>query len=284
MSTYSRSCIIRTAVLFGSFEVALASTSFDTQLMAQAPVGRDRVDQRAVRPVRMDLIDDLAKRPKVLNEETLKGRLSSTIQDINRVCQLTDQQMQKLEMVGERDQAEWMKHKSAPDQVNGIRVLRVVRYDEEQINASNKMRLAGLTADSFFVKSIPSILTDPQIVRLKEFRRTQLSKCTAAAIKDLRKFGSISDEQAEQLEQILIDSNLNTFPFGKDVIEPSLAERNLMLYQLSLVAEEKVKPILTAEQWIHLEPRLVKFRSFEKPLKDRNLIPSDAETPESANE
>ena len=208
--------------------------------------------------------------------EKLNSQLKSTIADIDRICQLTGPQKQKLEMIGERDQANLVNR--IIDARRGQIVHLEIGFDQKPLPDR-----AGLCSNSFFTKSLPSTLSENQIRKLREFRRVQLSDCTAATIKDLRKFVVvlISDEQAVRLIDLLIEFNLYTFPFDAEEIPPSLTERYLILYQLSAQADEKVKPLFAAEQWQKLEPRLHKFRSFESQLKQRGLITANDDHSES---
>ena len=50
----------------------------------------------------------------------------------------------------------------------------------------------------------------------------------------------------------------------------------MAMYQFSLIAEDKVKPLLDPDQWAKLQPKLEEFESFRADLVNRGLLEPEA--------
>lgn len=276
----------------GIFIAATMIGEFGAEILkADDDVVRDNAPQQVVRPVRGFRVNQrnadlpplgggaiVIGRPGQDLAELLQGQLQSAIDDIDRVCHLTERQKHKLELIGKRDHARILKQ-SEPNPDN-VQVQQVVNQD--QLNQLLRLRQPEngrvkprLSPDSFFVKSLPQVLTEDQIGRLKEYRRTQLGKSAAAVVSDIDGMVTLTEEQRASIEDKLIEYNLYNLPIGEQKLLASHPVKLLMLYQLSQHVDDDIKTLLTDDQWRKIVVKLKKFASFEAELKARGLIASN---------
>lgn len=216
--------------------------------------------------------------PKETNSKlirsTFKLELIDVIERLDRLCQLSEQQKQDLRRAGRVDQRRFF------DRVQVIRAAYRAGTDikekyRDEIGTLQLKTTTGLHgSDSFFAKYARRVLDVEQLDILDEFRRADHANWIERTLEDVERIVELESAQREAFAKLLLEET--PYPAEFENFGPLCghSERIAMKYQLSLLADEKVKPLLNAGQWQELEPELREFRRYEPYLMKRGLVVS----------
>ena len=214
--------------------------------------------------------------PQDGNAERAKWRINAEIKNaiehIDSVCQLNLPQLRKLELIAGAERNQLF------EQVDLLRrENRDARNPAADISAKIELlreRASGrmLDSDSFFAKSLRLILSESQFTKLAEAARAQTQKTIDLVISDIENQIELTQLQREALTRLLSEYDPTNTNFGGNDLLRSNSDRLVMLYTLSLISEERVKPLLAPEQWKLLQPKLQPYRSFEQHLRRRGQL------------
>jgi Na+-transporting methylmalonyl-CoA/oxaloacetate decarboxylase gamma subunit len=205
----------------------------------------------------------------------LEGLLTLHIESIDRECKLTEAQKRKLQLAGRGDLKRFF------DEYEAVkRLFQSIRDDENQVNqiwqAINPLQMAKMAGlfheDSLFYKSLQNTLTSEQFSRYdavaRERRQFRHRANIEQAVAILEQSMPLRDEQRRQLITVLMDQ-----------IKPSRksgpGEYYAIMYQLSWIAESKLKPLFDEMQWKVINRQKSQFRGYRQFLKQNDLLPDD---------
>jgi len=208
---------------------------------------------------------------------------------LDRTCQLTDPQREKLMLAGRADRQRFFDRlKTVAGYWNGSD-KQSVEAREELADLQNRLLSGLLDSDSFFAKALGHVLTTDQLSKL-EAHRTETNLALANKVLDgLTLTERLDQVQREALLQLITTTTPAPLDFGntdellkKRTEKSSLDELfpsqhlKLMKYQLARKSMERVRPLLRQLQWQEVRPQLIEYRRFEPELLALRLIaPSD---------
>jgi len=212
---------------------------------------------------------------------TINSELDCVINRLDGLCQLTDSQKQKLQLAGRADRKHFF------DRVDAARVTsregNTVESQAEIQMLQVKTVTGILGSDSFFAKSVRMTLTDEQLGKLDECRRSNRAASIERTLGDVERIVKLEQSQRDAFIQLLLEE----VPYPPDFENFGLlmgnSERMAMMYHLSQIADEKIKSFLDPVQWETLKPHLREFRTFKLYLIQRGLIASNANATAAMN-
>lgn len=189
--------------------------------------------------------------------------LQIRIDDVERSCGTTAAQRDKLMLAGRGDIRRFF------ERVETVREkFEAIRHDIHRVNevlralrplqAERSKGLFGV--DSLYAKTLKKTLTAEQVERYVSARRerrqfalqAQIEMTTAALGNAL----GLRAGQREKLADLLREE-------VRFVVRPGAAQTQLILYQIVLVPEERLKPLFDPGQWRILNSRLNQVRQLE---------------------
>ncbi len=207
----------------------------------------------------------------------MKAQLTLHAEDINRVCELTDAQNKKLQLAGRGDIKRFF------DSYEEIKKkFQLLKHDQQKINqifqdiSPLQMTIqAGLYHDgSFLHKSLRNTLSDDQFTQYatiarerRDFRHRAKIELTVAV---LEQGIPLRDEQRQKLITLLVNETKPPRKSGR-------YDYYGIMYRLSRIPEEKLKPWLGDTQWKVLNKQLDQARGMEQWLKQSGNLPDDDE-------
>lgn len=264
----------------------------DDIIVAPAPPNTERIQARPVKAIVLGIRKPQTKEEldrffanKYLkastNEEEcrqeFKQKFQSELEDVisflDRLCHLSERQKQNLLLAGQSDQKHFF------NQYTIARAeFRIDRSSTEEeaalIESLREQLVAGLHCNgSFFEKYVHRTLSEEQLEKLSQRRRSNRVYSIDRAISYVEGIVELRASQREALAALM----LNEIPYSADFHNsgPLLgnSERMALMYQLSLIGEQKVRPFLDPEQWKRLEAQLPEFElAYKQTLAERALI------------
>ena len=208
----------------------------------------------------------------------IASQLKLKIDELVRVCQLSDEQQKKLTLAARGDMKRFF------DDVEVVRKkFLAVRKDQnafqniwQEISPLQQKLSAGLFGDaSLFGKSLRKTLTDEQQalyrVVVEERRRFRYRATIETSLITLSNSVTLRTEQHEALLKLLVEETQPPHIFGQ-------YDNYLVLYRLAQLPIKKVKPLFDARQWKLLAPQLNQGRSMEAHLAQIGVIDAPKET------
>ena len=207
----------------------------------------------------------------------LKLQVNLQIDEIDRACSLTEPQKQKLLLAASGDT------KRIFDQVEVLRQkFLAVKNDQngfnqiwQEINPIQMKFAAGIFGEtSFFAKTVRSTLTAEQAPQYKKIvdsrRRYRYRAAIEASLVTLQNSVPLRSDQHEALAQLVLDSTQPPHTFGQ-------YGHYLVMYNLSQIPADRVKPLLDDRQWKLLNQQFNQFRGMKQWLIQNGMIPKDGE-------
>lgn len=211
-------------------------------------------------------------------EAKLSDLLEARCQSVQRVVHLSDSQVMKLKLAGHGDIHRFMQK---------VEVVRVkfdqVRHDQQRFNEiwqdiqplQEQMNAGLFDGKSLFQKVLGAILDEQQANTLNqdEFERRKFGyeACIGRMIVQLEKSVPLTSRQRE----ILIESLRDTPPparFGPN-------DQYYVLWRLSEVPEEKLRPTFTALQWNLIQRQRQQGAQMKGFLEQSQFMPAAQEVP-----
>ncbi len=211
----------------------------------------------------------------------LDRSLLLNIQDIDRVCKLTETQKKKLELAGRGDIKRFYDHYEVVKQK--FQRLKQKQQDDnwqelwnelwQDINPLQMSFQSGLFhEDSLLHKSLRHTLTAEQLPRYQaqaeERRRFYHLASIELAVNSFEECMPLRDAQRQELIALLL----------KELKPPRKSNRNelyVVMVQMSLLPDDKLKPVFDRTQWKMVRAHLDNYKGSVQWLKQSGQWPED---------
>jgi hypothetical protein len=264
------------AVLAAAGTERLARAQDDDEPAANALANRER----ELGELRAALIQKQHEHQLEVQRDRHKARferlLSSRLDELKESCQLTEAQVQKLTVAGNGEIKRFM---DRWDQIAGKTAgsrqdLNELHERLQKTNAlTNEINTDFLGEGSFFSKTLLRTLDQKQAASYEKARiestRLAYERAVSRAFESMRNRLHLSNEQVEQLVQLLVRETRPPRRFGR---APGMA---LVLFQMSRLPEDTIKPILDEAQWRGLRRLITAYKNgagAEEVLKRNGFI------------
>ena len=223
--------------------------------------------------------------------ERLRNRTELQLAEIDRTCQLSAAQRQKLQFAASGDRLRFL---------GDVEVLRgkfnkMMKEQKQNANDPNafneafqqmwqemqplQMRIArGLTADqkSLFSKVLATTLTSEQRAAyqavIDERRRFRQQAIVASTLRQLEDSVLLTEKQHEELTKLML-----ALPPPK---QTGHYDQYVVLIRLSFLPPEELEPLFEAKQWKSLKLHLDQYRQYKQPWLDAGILdPEDFPEP-----
>jgi hypothetical protein len=244
------------------FSKTLLRTLDQKQAASYQKALAEQIDQRSVLRERM-VQRELAQRQRLTWRQLVERRdrwnanidnlLSRRLDELRGSCHLTEAQVKTLTIAGKSDVKRLMdrfdqiagKFEDSRTSQNDLRVLLIEINDLE-----NKVNGAFLGEDSLFSKTLARTFDREQAASyekvLAEKRRLQYEQAVSRAFRLMKRNLDLSDQQVQQLVQLLLRGTRPPKKFGR------ASEIALVLFQVSRLPEQTIKPMFDDAQWQRL--------------------------------
>jgi parvulin-like peptidyl-prolyl isomerase len=206
------------------------------------------------------------------SRRTMDSQIELWMNAIDAVCRLTDQQRLKLRLAAKGDVAHFMQD------VEVVRAkFMLVRKDQDKVNEiyqeiqplAARFQRGVFGEDSLLQKVVSNTLDDEQAEkwreaesRRREFHfRTRVEHIVLSMGHSL----ALSEKQRDKLIELLLD---RTEPMES----ASQYEFYLMMYRLSEMPQDELKPLFDDPQWASMKRQLQQAKSLEPFLKSQGLL------------
>lgn len=205
--------------------------------------------------------------------ERINSNLKLKLDELNRVCGLTDAQKKKLTLAARGDMKRFF------DDVEIVRQKFLkVRNDQnafnnlwQEIGPLQQQQAKGLFGDtSLFSKMIRKTLTDEQQAKyqvvLEERRRFRYRAAIEVTLHNtLGNTVALRHHQHEALLKLMIDETPPPHIFGQ-------YDQHAVMYEMSRLPTGKLKPLLDERQWKLLQQQFNQSRGMEATLIQQGII------------
>ncbi len=212
----------------------------------------------------------------------LEYKLKLQLEELQRVCDLNEGQRQKLTLAASSDLKKFF------DETEAVRQkYRTGKQDQQawqqiwqDIQPLQMKMSSGLFGEaSFFSKTLYKTLTDDQLLKYQmvvgERRRFRYRACIESTMVTMENVVPLRHEQHEKIVNLLLTESPPPSTFGQ-------YDHFLVMYRLAKLPENKVKPLVDANQWKQLQNRLNQARGMEQFLIQQGIITKDeAEEPKA---
>lgn len=216
--------------------------------------------------------------PGVQNAEAGRQRLKTQVKlklsEIERVCQLTPAQKQRLELAAKGDLQRFL------DQMALIRKkFEAVKNDQNAFGQiwqeiqPLQVKQARLTeGDSLLMKILPKTLSPEQVAKYEavanERRMFRFRASVANSLITLDSAVALKHDQREALTKLLLEETQPPQTFGQ-------YNHYLIMFRLATLPQEKIKPLLDARQWQAMSQQFNQYRGMRSFLVEQGLISRD---------
>ncbi len=207
----------------------------------------------------------------------IETRLKLQLDELQRVCGITEAQKQKLTLAASSDIKRFF------DEVDRIRKkVKGGKLDQnewnniwQEIQPLRNRQTSGLFGDtSFFAKTVRKSLTEEQIqkydVVVNERRKFRYRASLEVVVTNLASTVPLRHTQHEAIVKLLLDETQPPPTFGQ-------YDQYFVMYQLEKLAEPKIKPLLDEHQWKLLEVQIQQYKGMEQFLIQNGMIPKEDE-------
>ncbi|QEH32593.1 hypothetical protein OJF2_10720 [Aquisphaera giovannonii] len=212
----------------------------------------------------------------------LDTRLLLQVDDVARVCRLSDLQKKKLFLAGKGDIKRFFERVDAKkkdfDKVKNDQNKVMQMYQDLQ--AFQAVYNSGTFGDdSLYAKTLKKLLGDEADGRydkiLEEKRRFRLRAKVELVVTQLDQSIGFTHQQREKLIEVILNESEPPERFGQ-------YDYYLVLYLAGRIPEEKLRPILGDQQWKFLERQLAQGRGMEQFLRQQGMLPPRDKDPRRA--
>lgn len=208
----------------------------------------------------------------------INSHLKLKLDELVRVCGLTEAQQQKLTLAARGDMKRFF------DQVEEVRKkFLAVKNDQnafngiwQEINPLQQKQAAGLFGEtSIFAKTLRKTLTDEQQAQyrivVEERRRFRYRSAIEVSLISLGNTVALRHDQHEALLKLLIEETQPPYLFGQN-------DNYLVMYRLAMLPATKLKPLLDERQWKLLQQQFNQARGMEAHLVQSGIIDAPKDT------
>ena len=258
------------AILFGSAAAFAAPDDDDFEAAVAADV---QVNQRFMRQeANFDQWVFQGIGSEVAGRARINSHLKLKLDELNRVCDLTEDQQKKLTLAARGDmkrffdqveevRRKFLKVKNDPNGINNV---------WQEIQPLQQKQAAGLFGDtSFFAKTIRKTLTDEQQAKyrivLEERRRFRYRAAIEVSLHTLGNAVALRHDQHEAVLKLLVEETQPPYVFGQ-------YDHHAVMYEMSSLPAAKLKPLLDERQWKLLQQQFNQARGMEAFLVQNGII------------
>ena len=205
----------------------------------------------------------------------LEKRLKLQIDELHRICELTDSQKQKLRLAASNDIRRFFNEFEAlrKKYKSGKQDQQAWQNIWQEIQPLQTKMSSGLFGDnSFFAKSTRSVMTAEQLAKyeiaVRERRRLRYRASVEVVMETLENSVPLRDEQHDAIVKLLIEETKPPLAFGQH-------DQMVVAYNLAKIPEEKLKPVLDERQWRLMQVQINQGRGWEHWLIQQGLIAKD---------
>jgi hypothetical protein len=202
----------------------------------------------------------------------LKESLELYTEDVDQTCVLSDSQKRKLRLAGQGDIERFFR-KFADVKAK----FQSVRNDQQKVNEifqdisplQAQMTSGLFDRDSLLQKSLVNTINREQFLKYarvdEERRQFHHESKIGLVVTMLDQSASITAEQRRKLAELLRRET-------KPLRQTGQYDYYAMMYQVSKIPEDKLKPLLDDIQWRVFSQQLVQMRGMEQWLKQNGLL------------
>ena len=203
----------------------------------------------------------------------LESLLRLHLDQLDRICRLTEPQRRKLQLAGRGDVTRFF------DRVEVVRVkFRAVRKDQnkvgeifQEIQPLQQSLQAGMFQDtSLLYKTLQRTLTAEQLAGFakvdQERRRFRYQAKLGLAVAMLENSMPLDDQQRQKLLKLIEQETQPPKKYGQ-------YDYYVVLVQMAKIPEAKLKPLFDDGQWRVLKQQLTQMRGMEQFLKQNGFLP-----------
>lgn len=200
------------------------------------------------------------------------------LEDLQRTCNLTENQSRKLRLAGEMDAHRFMtglaslpagKHRFTQEE------WRKIHLQMQPLQNRYKNGIYG--PGSVFQKSTATTLTDQQLTAFQQARMARAKRQYQAAVKATVSIIDgqlpLTSSQRDRLVQIILEKTSPPVNAPSDYLQTYL-----VLYALSTVPEEDLRPIFEAAEWLAIVQLRTQGRSMKSLLTQHGIFDEDGGT------
>jgi hypothetical protein len=204
----------------------------------------------------------------------METKLKLQLDEIHRVCELSESQKQKLKLAASSDVKRFF------DEVAVLRKkVAGGKLDQnawnniwQEIQPLRNRQAAGLFGDnSFFAKTVKKTLTEEQLAKyeavVNERRRFRYLASIEVVMTNLESSVPLHRSQHETIVKLLMEKTAAPSAFGQ-------YDQYLVMYQLTTL-ESKLKPLLEEHQWKQMHAQFDQYRGMEQFLIQNGLLPKE---------
>jgi hypothetical protein len=210
------------------------------------------------------------------NADSARQRIQSALQlqldELHRVCELTDLQKKKLSLAAQGDIRQFF------EEVEVIREkFGAVQNDANAFNGiwqeiqplQQKLSRGLFDETSFFAKTLRKTLSPEQTVKYKanvnERRQYRYRAIVEIGVTSLENSVPLRDEQHAALVKLLLEKTQPPQTFGQH-------DNYVILHQISTLPENEVKALLDERQWELLQRQVGQFRGILPVLRQNGIL------------
>lgn len=203
----------------------------------------------------------------------LDSLLTLQIDDVARMCALSEDQKKKLQLAGRGDIKRFF------DLVEEKRQkFQKVKQDQNKVGEIYQELVplqvalnSGLFGDgSIYAKTIRKVLSDEDDARyqkvIEDKSRFRYRAKVELVVAQLDQSVGFRDEQRRKLVELIVSETQPPTRFGQ-------YDYYLVMYQAGKIAEAKLKPLFEDRQWALLTRQLNQMRGMEQFLRTQGLLP-----------
>jgi hypothetical protein len=203
--------------------------------------------------------------------------LTLQVDEVDRVCGLTDDQKQKLKLAGGGDSQRFFA------EVEEVRKKFLANKNDQNafgniwqdIQPLQTKLAGGLFGDrSLFAKTLRRALSNEQIAKYdavrEERRQFRYRASIEAAVASLENSIALRDEQREIITKLLLERSQPPDAFGQN-------EFQFVLYRLSRLSMTKEESRLDERQWKALQQQLQGYRNMKQFLVQQGMLAKEGD-------
>jgi hypothetical protein len=270
-------CYFRVILSIGVCLVAArTSSAAPDDVEAAAPAVAEANERVFIQEANFDQWVFQARGDATATRERIHSTLKLRIDDLHRICNLSEPQKQKLTLAARGDIKRFF------EQVDAAREqFRAVQNDPNAFNAiwrdiqplQQKLASGLFGETSLFAKTLRKTLTPEQLAKYKanldERHRYRHKAMVAAALATLENSVPLRNEQHAALVKLIVDKSPPPQASGQ-------YNHYVVMYQISKLPASEVNALLDDHQQKLLERQLDQFRGMAQMLIQNGILPKEA--------
>jgi hypothetical protein len=272
------------ALLFGA-STGVVRGDDDDDLVEIRPEPQARMVRQAVGQIHINerTIDSWIYGNEGHGRDWLDASLSQKIDEIGKICGLSEMQKQKLNLAGKGDIQRIVSRVDdlkAKVQSGALTQEQFSALFQETRPLHEALQQGLFGSGSLFHKTLFTVLRPEQAALCEQTDRERRIYRHRARVElvvaQLDAVLGLRDEQRRRLVQLILDKTRTPRQFGQ-------SDRFLILVQMSRLPDEIFKPVLDAGQWRLLQRELANAHRMAPMLKQNGVILDDREPPKEAD-